>query len=69
MPKLVALAIGTRVEKINSVTGDSHEDGAQAVIIEMLGPTPSGEYGYFVHWDDMPSLPVFIAGSRVRSII
>lgn len=63
------LSVGARVEKCNSVSGqDGHRDGAKATIQSVLGPTPNGLVGYFVHWDDLPGLDVFIAGDRVKEI-
>jgi hypothetical protein len=59
---------GTRIEKINSVPEDSHRDGAQGSIDRALGPAADETWGYFVRWDDMPEVPVFIAGRRVRPV-
>jgi hypothetical protein len=28
-----------------------------------VGPDNNGQYGYFVVWDDIPGVSVFIAGS------
>lgn len=62
------LAAGTRVEKIASEPRDGHRDGAKATVVKTMGPIPDGKYGYFVEWDDMPGIPVFVAGWRVREI-
>jgi hypothetical protein len=58
---------GTRVEKCNSEPKDTHRDGAPGRIIHRVGPCDGNpEFGYFVMWDDLPGLPVFIAKERVR---
>lgn len=60
---------GTRVRKTNSVDGDGHRDGSLAVVRGSIGPDPlTGLFGYFVEWDDLPALPVFIAGSRLATV-
>ena len=69
-----ALRNGTLVEKVNSKPGDTHQDGARATIVGSLGPHkwsaphPTSKYGYFVVWDDIPGVPVFIAGERIRPV-
>lgn len=64
-------AIGTRVEKVHSEPGDAHQDGDLGSIVRTLGPVegPTGPmWGYFVEWDDIPRVPVFIKHTRVRPI-
>lgn len=65
-----AWANGMRVEKIGSEADDTHVDGSLATIVGSVGPIPfedgSNGYGYFVHWDDLPGLPVFIADTRIK---
>ena len=67
-----ALRNGTIVEKVNSESGDSHQDGARATAMGSVGPVDipgvPTRYGYFVVWDDMPGLPVWIAGHRIRPV-
>ena len=67
-----ALRNGTIVEKINSEPRDTHRDGARAMIVGSVGPVDDlrlpAKYGYFVVWDDMPGVPVFIAGHRIRPV-
>jgi hypothetical protein len=59
---------GTIVEKTNSAEGkDTHKDGARAVVVRALGPVED-QYGYFVRWDDLPGIDVFVAGSRIRAV-
>ena len=72
-----------RVRKINSsaVPGsETHQDGALATVVMSIGPIteeearklndPSltGHYGYCVHWDDLPSVPVWIIGTRLEEV-
>lgn len=63
-----ALPDGAAVEKINSLPGDTHKDGARAIVVRALGPAVDGTWGYFVKWADLPELPVFVAGSRIRPV-
>jgi hypothetical protein len=68
------LAIGALVEKVNSKPDDAHRDGARARITMAVGQMPEdskempGVWGYFVEWEDIPGIPVFIAGNRIRLI-
>jgi hypothetical protein len=62
-----ALANGTRVRKINSVPTDTHTDGAPATVLGSVGPA-LGQFGYWVEWDDIPGVPVFIAGERLEEL-
>ncbi len=68
-------SIGTRVEKCGSVPGqDAHRDGDGARVVGVLGqtsddaPNPElrGVWGYFVEWDDLPGVPVFVGGNRIK---
>jgi len=73
MPEQEVFPRGTRVVKINSEPRDGHQDGSPATVIERVGPvrdplTGHLMMGYFVHWDDLPEVPVFIACHRVRRI-
>ena len=68
-------AKGTRVRKINSERGDGHQDGDLATVISVIEiphpvPTKHGMAwgGYFVHWDDMPDIPVFTGCLRVEAV-
>lgn len=67
-----ALRNGTRVEKIECVENDIHQVGAKAIVLGSLGPIEfKGDpkmYGYFVEWDDLPGVPCFVAGNRVREL-
>lgn len=64
---------GTRVEKVNSKPGDSHQDGALATVLSRwpAEPNPITDrlgFAYFVEWDDMPGERIFIAGTRIRAV-
>jgi hypothetical protein len=63
-----AMANGTRVRKVNSAAGDTHHDGAGALVLGSVGPA-LGRYGYYVEWDDHPGIPVFIASDRLEAIV
>jgi hypothetical protein len=61
---------GTKVRKANSEPGDGHRDGALAVVRGSVGPDPRwGYFGYFVEWDDLPGVPVFIASPRLEKYV
>jgi hypothetical protein len=62
---LEVLPNGTLVEKCKSTPGDTHRDGAPAVILARVGPV-QGMLGYFVEWKDRPNVPVFVAHDRLR---
>ena len=57
-----SLPRGTLVEKIDSAPGDSHQDGARARVLSAFGD------GYFVEWEDVPGVPVFILAARIRPV-
>ena len=73
---------GTRVKKIMSQPGDSHQDGASGTIVGALGPISASQRAelimggmsedveciYWVEWDDLPGIPVAIADFRVEPI-
>lgn len=55
---------GSRVVKCNAAADDGHPNGAQGTVTGSMGPAEMGGrqvYGYFVSWDDMPGVPVFVA--------
>lgn len=58
---------GTRVRKVGSSAGDSHRDGDLATVRGSVGPA-LGTSGYFVEWDDLPTVPVFVAGTRIAKV-
>ena len=67
-----AIPNGTLVRKIGSGPTDSHQDGAVARIVGSLGGKLSGHlkipYAYFVLWEDKPTVPCFIAGTRIEEV-
>jgi hypothetical protein len=61
------IPVGTRVFKTQSKPGeDTHGDGALGKVIAQFGTTKMP--GYFVEWDDMPGISVFVAGHRLEPI-
>lgn len=67
-----AYALGSRVERTGYQKGDGpHVEGDQATVIASHGPLPAPEdgvpeYAYFVLWDDMRGVPVFVRGRKLR---
>lgn len=59
-----ALPKGTRIVKLAHKEGDAHETGSGGVVLSSYGVPEM--FGYFVEWDDMPGVPVFVASVRVR---
>lgn len=71
------LPVGTRIVKTNTDGDDTHKDGDPGMVVGILGQMPEdcpetalrGIWGYFVEWDDIPGVPVFVAGTRIKEII
>lgn len=71
-----AYALGSRVARTDYQPGDGpHTEGDQATVIASHGPVilpdveeAAEEFGYFVIWDDMPGVPVFVRGRKLRPI-
>lgn len=60
---------GARMAKINSVPGvDGHQDGALCTVIGSIETGMDVPFGYFVEWDDMKGVAVFIGGDRLRPV-
>lgn len=62
---------GTAMEKINSRPEDGHRDGARCTVIGSISTghvDPDVPVSYFVEWDDMKGIAVFIAGDRLRPV-
>lgn len=74
---------GTRVKKVCSEPGDTHQDGAlgtivgawgpfspvqRAEIIIKLGISEDIECIYWVEWDDIPGIPVALADYRIEPL-
>jgi hypothetical protein len=63
-----ALPNNTRVRKINSEPGDTHKDGAEALVLGSIGHPEIG-IGYFVEWETHPTHAVFVAAARIEEVI
>lgn len=61
-----AVPNGTRVRKVRSEPGDTFEDGVEGVIL--ASHMISGEFGYFVAFDEYPEVPCFIVGHRLMAV-
>jgi hypothetical protein len=61
-----AMRKGERVEKVNTATGDTHQDGELATVEMCIGV--EGQRAAFVIWDSHPGVPVFITADRLRRI-
>lgn len=61
-----AIPNGSRVRKVASDPGDTHQDGALARVLGSIHHPQVG-FGYFVEWDSHPRAAVFVAGPRVAS--
>jgi hypothetical protein len=55
---------GTRIRKVNAEANDSHRNGATGTVLGSLRGGPI--LGYFIEWDNMPRMAVFVAAGRVR---
>ena len=60
---------GSRVRKVWSDQGDSHQVGALATVVSSVVcpgvPGTDKAIGYFVCWDDAPGLPCFVADKKI----
>lgn len=59
----------TRIRKIIYEEKDGHQIGAKGIVVASMGPILwNGKdcYGYFVEWDDMPGIPVFVVGYKIE---
>jgi hypothetical protein len=64
-----AYANGSRVRKATFHPGDAHPVGALGTVVGSLGPIDvvgRREFGYFVVWDKLPGVPVFVRGGKVE---
>ncbi len=66
-----AIHNGRVVVKVDGEPDDSHALGARALVLSSMGPIAemSNEYGYFVEWEDMPGIPVFVSGHKLREVV
>jgi hypothetical protein len=62
-----AIPNGTRIRKVKSHPGDSHQDGALATVLGSVHHPALG-FGYYVEWDDTPRVAVFVAGHRCEAL-
>lgn len=67
--RIEPLPPGTKIEKIHSVPDDAHKNGATGRVVRAVNTKNSIIIGYFVVWDDMPGVPVFIRSSRIREVL
>jgi hypothetical protein len=58
------LAIGTRIAKVKVEPGDSQPLGALGTILGCYGHPDMG-VGYFVEWDALPRVAVFVIGWKI----
>lgn len=71
-----AIKNGTRVRKTNAAPKDAHHNGDTGVVMSSPYPAiqdpdgPDGKmvFGYFVAWDDMPGVPIFVSGRRIEEV-
>lgn len=64
-----AFANDSRVRKTVFGPGDQHPVGSLATVLGSVGPFDAGrgrEFGYFVIWDAMPGVPVFVRGGKLE---
>jgi hypothetical protein len=65
-----AIPNGTRVRKCLMEEGDANPVGTLGTVEGSMGPVPhplhGNMYGYFVRWDTMPYIQVFVAGKKVE---
>lgn len=59
-----AFPAGTRIQKTGTEPSDAHPDGSPGTVLGSIGNSEIG-YGYFIRWDDVPEIPVFVAAHRV----
>ena len=66
-----AIPNGTRVVKVVSEEGDRHGIGSLGIVVSSHGPIPfrgKSEYGYFILWDDMPTVPILTVGFKLEQL-
>lgn len=57
---------GARVQKGHCEPGDTHLEGAWATVRGSITAPDMPCPGYYVEWDDLPGVPVFIAGLKLK---
>ena len=73
-----AIPNGARFVKVAGEPDDTHALGEMGVVIGGVGPIDPddlslpekirGGYGYWVAWDDMPDIPVFLMSYKIAQI-
>lgn len=72
-----AIPNGTTVVKVRDDPADRHTIGDKAIVLSSFGPTRedqadmpgfegAGEFAYFVEWDDLRGVPIFIRGNKIK---
>jgi hypothetical protein len=62
------LAVGARVERVNSPAGSLLKDGVRGVVREIL-QCANGDLGYLVRLEGFPpDAGIFCAGTRLRAV-
>lgn len=61
-----ALPRGVRIVKIASNEGDGHELGARGKVLASVSEPGLG-MAYFVEWDDMPGVRVFVVAEKIAA--
>jgi hypothetical protein len=67
-----ALKNGSTIEKVGSLDGDTHLDGALGTVIGSMGPLSDSapdRFVYCVEFMDAPHVPVWIVGHRIREVV
>lgn len=59
-----AMPSGTRIRKVNGKIGDAQRNGATGRVLGSLANSRIG-IGYFVEWDAMPQMAVFIVAGQI----
>lgn len=63
-----AMKKGTRIEKTATEAKNGHADGAGGRVLGVMPIAIDNEFAYFVEWDDLPGVPIFTRGSRLREL-
>lgn len=64
-----AIPNGAAIIKITFEQGDHNPIGTKGKVLASHGPIDleTGEFGYFVEWDTLPGLPVFVRGRKIEA--
>lgn len=64
-----AIPNGARIRKAVYEENDGHQIGAKGTVLSSHGPVTfegKSHFCYFVEWDDMPGLPVFVVEYKIE---